>query len=128
MQAPFAPLPVVCINVNFNDIQAIKAATTEKTCAVMLELVQGETGVNIADEKYVKEVRQWCDSKGILLILDEVQTGICRLGPLFGYELYGIEPDIITLAKGLGGGIPIGAVLAKEKASVFVAGDHGNRC
>jgi predicted acetylornithine/succinylornithine family transaminase len=126
MQAPFAPMPVGFINVKFNDIEAIKAAATEKTCAVMLELVQGETGVNIADEAYVKEVRKWCDDKGILLILDEVQTGICRLGPLFGYELYGIEPDIMTLAKGLGGGIPIGAVLAKEKASVFVAGDHGS--
>ncbi|OGO01609.1 MAG: acetylornithine aminotransferase [Chloroflexi bacterium RBG_13_52_12] len=126
MQAPFAPMPVGFINVKFNDIEAIKAATGEKTCAVMLELVQGETGVNIADEAYIKEVRKWCDDKGILLILDEIQTGICRLGPLFGYELYGIEPDIITLAKGLGGGIPIGAVLAKEKASVFVAGDHGS--
>jgi predicted acetylornithine/succinylornithine family transaminase len=126
MQAPFVPLPVGFINVKFNDIEDIKAATNARTCAVMLELVQGETGVNIADEAYVKEVRKWCDDKGILLILDEVQTGICRLGPLFGYELYGIEPDIITLAKGLGGGIPIGALLAKEKASVFIAGDHGS--
>ena len=126
MQAPFFPMPAGFINVKFNDIDAIKVATTEKTCAVMLELVQGETGVNIADEAYIKDVRKWCDEKGILLILDEVQTGICRLGPLFGYELYGIEPDIITLAKGLGGGIPIGALLAKEKASVFAAGDHGS--
>ena len=126
MQASFVPLPVGFINVKFNDIEAIKAATNARTCAVMLELVQGETGVNIADEAYVKEVRKWCDDKGILLILDEVQTGICRLGPLFGYELYGIEPDVITLAKGLGGGIPIGALLAKEKASVFIAGDHGS--
>ena len=126
MQAPFVPLPVGFINVKFNDIEDIKAATNARTCAVMLELVQGETGVNIADEAYVKEVRKWCDDRGILLILDEVQTGICRLGPLFGYELYGIEPDVITLAKGLGGGIPIGALLAKEKASVFIAGDHGS--
>lgn len=126
MQAPFFPMPAGFINVKFNDIEAIKAATTEKTCAVMLELVQGETGVNIADEAYVKEVRKWCDEKGLLLILDEVQTGICRLGTLFGYQLYGIEPDIMTLAKGLGGGIPIGALLAKEKAAVFIAGDHGS--
>jgi len=71
-------------------------------------------------------VRQWCDEKGILLILDEVQTGIGRIGTLFGYQQYGIEPDIITLAKGLGGGIPIGAFLAKESCSVFVPGDHGS--
>ena len=78
------------------------------------------------DDDYLKKVREWCDQKGILLILDEVQTGIGRLGTLFGYELYGIEPDIMTLAKGLGGGMPIGAVLAKENASVFVPGDHGS--
>jgi acetylornithine/N-succinyldiaminopimelate aminotransferase len=71
-------------------------------------------------------VRDWCDSQGILLILDEVQTGIGRLGALFGYQLYGVEPDIMTLAKGLGGGIPIGAVLAREKAAVFVPGDHNS--
>jgi acetylornithine/N-succinyldiaminopimelate aminotransferase len=126
MQAPFEPLPVGFVNVKFNDIEAIEAATSDKTCAVMLELVQGEGGVNIPADDYLKKVRAWCDQKGILLILDEIQTGICRLGPLFGYELYGIEPDIMTLAKGLGGGIPIGAVLAKGKASVFVAGDHGS--
>ena len=126
MHPPYVPLPVGFINVGNNDIKAIKAATTEKTCAVMLEPLQGEGGVNIADEDYLKKVREWCDQKGILLILDEVQTGICRLGPLFGYQLYGIEPDIMSLAKGLGSGIPIGAVLAKEHASVFVPGDHNS--
>lgn len=124
MHEPYEPLPVGFINVENNDIEAIKAATTEKTCAIMLEPVQAEGGVNIADDDYLKKVRDWCDSKGILLILDEVQTGIGRLGMLFGYQLYGVEPDIITLAKGLGGGIPIGAFLAKESASVFVPGDH----
>jgi acetylornithine/N-succinyldiaminopimelate aminotransferase len=124
MQKPYTPLPVGFINVANNSIEAIKSATTEKTCAVMLEPVQGEGGVNIPDDDYLQKVREWCDHKGILLILDEIQTGICRLGTLFGYELYGIEPDIMTLAKGLGGGIPIGAVLAKEKASVFTLGDH----
>ncbi|HJX13632.1 MAG TPA: aspartate aminotransferase family protein [Dehalococcoidales bacterium] len=126
MHAPYVPLPAGFINVANNDIEAIKSATTEKTCAVMLEPVQGEGGVNLPSGDYLKEVRAWCDSQGILLILDEVQTGIGRLGTLFGYQLYGIEPDILTLAKGLGGGIPIGAVLAKEKASVFAVGDHNS--
>jgi predicted acetylornithine/succinylornithine family transaminase len=122
---PYIPLPEGFINVKYNDIEDIKAATTEKTAAVMLELIEAESGVVMPDEDYVKKVRQWCDQKGILLILDEIQTGICRLGTLFGYQSYGIEPDIMTLAKGLAGGVPIGAVLAKENASVFVAGDHG---
>jgi acetylornithine/N-succinyldiaminopimelate aminotransferase len=122
---PYIPLPEGFINVKYNDIEAIKAATTEKTAAVMLELIEAEIGVNVPDEDYVKKVRQWCDQKGILLILDEIQTGIGRLGALFGYQLYGIEPDIITLAKGLAGGVPIGALLAKENASVFVPSDHG---
>jgi acetylornithine/N-succinyldiaminopimelate aminotransferase len=124
MHEPYVPLPVGFVNVANNDIEAISSATTDKTCAVMLEPVQGEGGVNIPDDDYLKKVREWCDRKGILLILDEVQTGIGRLGTLFGYELYGIEPDIMTLAKGLGSGIPIGALLAKERASVFTVGDH----
>ncbi|MBA7690479.1 Acetylornithine aminotransferase [subsurface metagenome] len=124
MHEPFEPLPVGFINVANNDIEAIKAATTDKTCAVMLEPIQAEGGVNVPADDYLKKVREWCDSKGILLILDEVQTGIGRLGTLFGYQLYDVEPDIMTLAKGLGGGIPVGALLAKEKASVFTLGDH----
>jgi predicted acetylornithine/succinylornithine family transaminase len=124
MHEPFEPLPVGFVNVDNNDIEAIKSATTEKTCAVMLEPLQAEGGVNITEDNYLKRVRDWCDQKGILLILDEVQTGIGRLGTLFGYQLYGVEPDIMTLAKGLGSGMPIGALLAKEKASVFTLGDH----
>ncbi len=124
MHKPFVPLPVGFINVENNDIEAIKAVTTEKTCAVMLEPVQAEGGVNIADDDYLQKVRDWCDSRGVLLILDEVQTGVGRLGALFGYQLYGVEPDIMTLAKGMGGGVPVGAVLAKEKAAVFTLGDH----
>jgi len=126
MHEPYAPLPVGFVSVAYNDVEAIKSATTDKTCAVMLEPIQGESGVNIPDDDYLKKVREWCDQKGILLILDEIQTGMCRLGTLFGYELYGIEPDIMTLAKGLGGGIPVGAVLAKENAAVFAVGDHGS--
>jgi predicted acetylornithine/succinylornithine family transaminase len=125
-QDAYQPLPAGFKNVPFNNIDAIKNATTKDTCGVMLEPVQGEGGVNIPDEGYLKAVRQWCDEKGILLILDEVQTGIGRIGTMFGYQQYGIEPDIITLAKGLGGGIPIGALLAKESCSVFQPGDHGS--
>ncbi len=126
MHEPYVPLPIGFINVANNDIEAIKSATTEKTCAVMVEPIQGEGGVNLPDEGYLTEIRAWCDQKGILLILDEIQTGIGRTGTLFAYEQYGVEPDIMTLAKGLGGGIPIGALLAKEKAAVFVPGDHNS--
>jgi acetylornithine/N-succinyldiaminopimelate aminotransferase len=125
-QDAYTPLPVGFKNVPYNDIEVIKSATTKDTCAVMLEPVEGEGGVNIPDEGYLNAVRQWCDEKGILLILDEVQTGIGRIGTMFGYQQYGIEPDIMTLAKGLGGGIPIGAFLAKESCAVFAPGDHGS--
>ena len=125
-QQPYLPLPTGFINVDFNDFNAIKSATGEKTCAVMLEPVQGEAGVKIPDKAYLKAVRDWCTEKGILMILDEVQTGIGRLGTLFGYEQFGIEPDVMTMAKGLGGGVPIGAIMAKEKAAVFVPGEHGS--
>jgi len=125
-QEPYLPLPVGFINVNFNDIEAIKAATTDKTCAVMLEAVQGEGGGNLPEDNYLAAVREWCAQKGILLILDEIQTGLGRMGTLFAYEQYGIEPDVMTLAKGLGSGVPIGAIMAKESASVFVPGEHGS--
>lgn len=124
---PFGPLTPGFINVPWNDIDAIKAATTPKTCAIMLEPIQGEGGVNLPDEGYLQAVRQWCDDEKILLILDEVQTGIARTGKMFAYEHYGIEPDIMALAKGLAGGVPIGAILAKEEiALMFVPGDHGS--
>lgn len=125
-QKPYLPLPDGFTHVEYNDIEAIKAATKEKTCAVMLELVQGEGGVNMPDKDYLTEVRAWCDKQGILLILDEVQTGVARLGTLFAYEQFGIEPDIMTLAKGLASGIPIGATLAKDRVSVFSPGEHGS--
>ena len=124
-QQPYTPLPAGFINVEYNNIEAIKA-TTNQACAVMLEPIQAEGGVNLPEGNYLKAVREWCDHKGILLILDEVQTGIGRTGTLFAYEQYGIEPDIMTLAKGLGSGVPIGAFLAKEGASVFVPGEHGS--
>ncbi len=123
---PYVPLPSGFRYVAFNDVEAIKAATTDQTCAVMLEPLQGEGGVNVPDDDYLASVRSWCDEKGILLILDEIQTGIGRLGTLFAYEQYGIEPDIMTLAKGLGSGVPIGAFMAKDKVCVFAPGEHGS--
>ncbi len=123
---PYSPIPDGFVNVEYDNVGAIKKATSAQTCAVMLEPIQGEGGVNVPDDGYLKAVRAWCDQKGILLILDEVQTGIGRIGTLFGYEQFGIEPDIITLAKGLGGGIPIGALLTKEKSAVFALGEHGS--
>jgi len=125
-QDPYTPVPAGFVNVEFNNIDALKSATTDKTCAVMLEPVQGEGGVNIANRGYMQEVRKWCDEKGILLILDEVQTGIGRTGKLFAYMHYDIEPDIIALAKGMGSGMPIGAIAAKKSASAFQAGEHGS--
>jgi len=125
-QAPYIPLTPGFVNVEYNDVEAIKSATTEQTCAVMLEPLQGEGGVNVPDDNYLASVRSWCDEKGILLILDEIQTGIGRLGTLFAYEQSNVEPDIMALAKGLGGGVPVGAFMAKDKVCVFSPGEHGS--
>jgi len=125
-QQPYIPLPGGFVQADYDDSEAIKAATGNRTCAVMVEPIQGEGGVNVPHDGYLKEIRAWCDEKGILFILDEIQTGIGRIGSLFGYQQYGVEPDIMTLAKGLAGGVPIGALLARERASVFVPGDHGS--
>jgi predicted acetylornithine/succinylornithine family transaminase len=125
-QKAYIPLAPGFKSVAYNDIEAIRAATTDETCAVMLEPVQGEGGVNVPDDDYLRTVRDWCDEKGILLILDEIQTGIGRLGTLFGYEQCGVEPDIMTLAKGLGSGVPVGAFMAKDNVCVFAPGDHGS--
>jgi acetylornithine/N-succinyldiaminopimelate aminotransferase len=123
---PFAPLPPGFVHVPFDDIEAVQRATNEKTCAIMLEPVQGEGGVNVPDEGYLPAVRRWCDEQRLLLMLDEVQTGFGRCGALFAYELSGIEPDVMTLAKGIASGIPLSAVLAKEHCAVFTPGDHGS--
>ena len=125
-QEQWQPLAPVFVNVPYNDIESIKSATNDKTCAVMIEPVQGEGGVNVPDAGYLKAVRQWCDENNLVMILDEVQTGLGRLGTLFGYQKFGVEPDAITLAKGLGGGVPIGAFLAKDKFCVLAPGDHGS--
>jgi acetylornithine/N-succinyldiaminopimelate aminotransferase len=125
-QEAFDPMPEGFRHVPFNDLEAMRAAITPKVAAVMLEPVLGEGGIHPATVEYLHGVRKLCDHHGILLILDEVQSGIGRMGYLYGYEAYGIEPDVITLAKGLGGGLPIAACLAKEHAAVFTPGDHGS--
>jgi predicted acetylornithine/succinylornithine family transaminase len=123
---PFKPLPGGFLHVAYNDIDAIESATTDKTVAVMLEPVMGEIGIVPAAPGYLKRVREWCDKKNLLLILDEVQTGLGRTGRWFAHQHAGITPDVMTLAKGLGGGIPIGACLANSRADVFEPGDHGS--
>ncbi len=123
----FEPLVPGFSHVAFNDIDALEAAVTRNTCAVLLEPIQGEGGVKIPDPGYLQDVRKLCDRHGILLILDEVQTGIGRTGKLFAYEHFGVTPDIMTLAKGLGAGMPIGAMLATDKvAAGFQPGAHAS--
>ncbi|MCI4626534.1 MAG: acetylornithine transaminase [Candidatus Magnetoovum sp. WYHC-5] len=123
----FEPLVPGFKYVAFDNFEAMKHTISEKTCAIMLEPVQGEGGVRIATEGYFKNIRELCTQNGILLILDEIQTGMGRTGTLFAYEQFGIEPDILTSAKALGGGMPIGATLATEEvASAFDVGSHGS--
>lgn len=124
---PFGPLAPGFHHVPWNDLDQIKVATNERTVAVMVEPIQGEGGVNMPAPGYLQGIRDWCDEKGLLLILDEVQTGIGRTGSLFAYEQEGVEPDIMTLAKGLAGGVAIGAFMARnEVAAHLVKGDHGS--
>jgi len=126
-QKGFEPLMPGFKYVPFNDINALESAVNQRACAIMLEPVQGEGGVKIPSDDYLKNVREICDRHDILLIFDEVQTGMGRTGKLFAYEHYGIAPDIMTLAKGLGGGAPIGAMLSTEKvASAFQPGNHAS--
>ena len=124
-QEAWSPVPVGFVHVDFGDLDQVKTATTNETVAVMLEPLQSEGGVNIPTTQYLKGVREWCDERDLLLILDEVTTGLGRLGTLFGYEAFGIEPDVMTLANGLGGGVPIGAFMCNERANVLEPGDHG---
>jgi predicted acetylornithine/succinylornithine family transaminase len=123
---PFKPLPGGFVHVPYNDPQAIEDATSDRTVAVMLEPVMGEIGVIPAAPGYLEHVRQWCDRRDLLLILDEVQTGLGRTGRWFAHQHARITPDVMTLAKGLGGGVPIGACLANPRADVFEPGDHGS--
>lgn len=125
-QKPYQPLTPGFHHVPINDIEALEQAAGEQTAAIMLELVQGESGVHPVTKEYLRAVKQIADRYGALLIVDEVQTGMGRTGKLFAYEHYDIEPDIFTLAKALGNGVPIGALCAKQKvADAFAPGDHG---
>jgi len=124
-QAPFAPLPAGFHHVPPNDVSALDEAVTDRTCAVLLEPIMGEGGVHPLTDEFLVAARAACDRVGALLILDEVQTGIGRTGTFFAFEQTPIVPDAVTLAKGLAGGIPIGALLAREAAAAFRVGDHG---
>lgn len=123
----FGPLPAGFDYVPYNDIQALEAKMSDKTCAVMLEAIQGEGGVHVPDPDYLPKVRALCDKYNAVLIFDEVQCGMGRTGTFFGCQQFGVKPDIVTLAKGLAGGVPIGAFIATDKvANAFHAGDHGS--
>lgn len=126
-QKAFAPLPPDYIYVPYNDVEALEAAAGDKTCAIMMEPVQGESGVHPATQEFLQTARELCDKLGAALVFDEVQTGLGRTGKLWGYQNYGVVPDIMTLAKTLGAGFPIGACLAMGKyADVFEPGDHAS--
>jgi acetylornithine/N-succinyldiaminopimelate aminotransferase len=126
-QEGFSPLMEGTSYVPINDLQSLKEAVDDTVCAIMLEPIQGEGGIYPLDPHYLKEVRDLCDQRNILLVFDEVQCGIGRTGDMFAFQGYGIQPDILSLAKGLGSGVPVGAVVAKEYvAEVFKPGDHGS--
>ena len=124
---PFLPLIKGVKHVPFGDIDAMRKAVTKKTAMVIIEPIMGEAGVIVPPADYLQQLRQLCDKNGSLLVIDAVQTGMGRTGDWFGYEYSGITPDVITLAKGLGGGLPLGAMIALGKASeLFQPGDHGS--
>lgn len=125
-KAPYKPLTPGFVHVDINDIEGLKNAVNEHTAAIMIEFIQGESGVHPVTREFAQAIRDICDKEGILLIDDEVQTGIGRTGKMFAYQNYGVVPDIMTLAKALGGGVPISAILAKaDVAAAFNPGDHG---
>ncbi|HVO92069.1 MAG TPA: aspartate aminotransferase family protein, partial [Terriglobales bacterium] len=128
VRAGYDPLPEGFRQVPYDDLGAVEGAIDEKkTVAILVEPIQAEGGVNVPDENYLRGLREICDQRGVLLIFDEVQTGMGRTGKLFGYEHFGVEPDIMTLAKALGGGLPLGAMLAREEiANSFGPGSHAS--
>lgn len=125
-QEAFGPMIPGIKFARYNDLESVKSLVTEKTCAIIFETVQGEGGVYPAKKEFIEGVRKLCDEKGILLILDEIQCGMGRTGSMFAYQQYGVKPDIVTVAKALGCGVPIGAFAAREEvAKALVPGDHG---
>ena len=127
-QKPFKPLIGGIKFADFNDINSVKEQVTDKTCAIIMETIQGEGGVYPADAEFLKEVRDICDEKDILLILDEIQCGMGRTGTMFAWQSYGVKPDIMTCAKALGCGVPVGAFVMTQKVAddSLTAGDHGS--
>lgn len=126
MQEGFGPMPEGFQQIEFNDLEAVKNTVTDNTAAIILEPVQGEGGIHVAEHEYLKQLRSFCDERNIVLIFDEIQCGVGRTGKLFAKEHFGVEPDIMTLAKGLGGGMPIGAILCKQHIDDAINyGDHG---
>jgi predicted acetylornithine/succinylornithine family transaminase len=125
-QQPYAPMPDGFRHVPFNDIEALRGAVSVKTVAILLEPIQGESGVIPAVDGYLAAVRDLCDRENLLLIFDEIQTGMGRTGDFYAFQGYGVVPDVVTLAKGLGGGVPIGVCIAGPRADVFEVGDHGS--
>lgn len=123
-QENFLPIVPGIVHADFNSLEDWKAKIDDNTCAILIELVQGEGGVNPADPGFIKGLREICQKRGILFMVDEVQTGLGRTGKMFAYEHYGFRPDVITIAKSLGGGVPCGAMLVNEDADVFKPGDH----
>ncbi|HLH60355.1 MAG TPA: acetylornithine transaminase [Ktedonobacteraceae bacterium] len=124
-QATWVPLPDGFKQVPYNDLDALKAATSKKTVGILLEAIQGEGGIWPGTQEFIRGVRQWCDEQNLVMICDEVQAGMGRTGKFFSWEHYGVTPDIVTMAKGLAGGIPIGAMLTGPRTDVFAPGDHG---
>lgn len=124
-QATWVPLPDGFKQVPFNNLEAIKEATSAKTAAILVEAVQGEGGIWATSKEYMQGLRTWCDEQNLVLICDEVQAGMGRTGHFFSWEYYGITPDIVTMAKGLAGGVPIGAMLTGPRTDIFTFGDHG---
>ena len=124
-QEPFKPLIGGVKFAEFNNLDSVKELVTDKTCAIILEPVQGEGGIYPATEEFIKGVRKICDENDILLIFDEIQCGMGRTGKMLAHEYYGVKPDVMTLAKALGCGIPVGAFLTTEKAAALKPGDHG---
>ena len=124
-QATWLPLPDGFQQVPFNNLEAVKQATTDKTAGILIEAVQGEGGIYPADPAFMQGLRAWCDEQNLILICDEVQAGMGRTGKFFSWEYTGSRPDIVTMAKGLAGGVPIGAMLAAPRADIFQPGEHG---
>jgi acetylornithine/N-succinyldiaminopimelate aminotransferase len=124
-QDTWLPIPDGFKQVPFNDLEAVKAATSPKTAGILVEAVQGEGGINLATAEFMQGLRDWCDEQNLILIVDEVQAGVGRTGKFFAWQHYGIQPDITTMAKGLAGGVPIGAMLATPRADIFEPGEHG---